>query len=86
MDLMLTAPAAATCLPTQHVDLGPQADAALRSRMVIGQAVGILMQRDGLDSDAAFAWLVDTSQRTNTKLREVARQLVDRLDGTNRRR
>lgn len=69
-----------------HVDLGEQTKAALRTRMLIGQAVGILMQRDGLDSDAAFARLVDTSQRSNTKLREVARRIVEYVDGTNRRR
>ncbi len=64
--------------------LAEQTEAALRTRMLIGQAVGILMQRDGVCSDAAFSQLVTVSQRTNTKLREVARQLVERLDESNR--
>jgi AmiR/NasT family two-component response regulator len=71
---------------SRQADLDEQTEAALRTRMLIGQAAGILMQREGLDSDGAFARLVDTSQRSNTKLREVARRIVEHLDGTNRPR
>lgn len=66
--------------------LEEQTEAALRTRMLIGQAAGILMQRESLDSDAAFSLLVEVSQRTNTKLREVARLLVEQLGEANRQR
>lgn len=51
-------------------------EAALRSRDMIGQAKGVLMARSGLDEDAAFALLVNASQRMQLKLAEVARRLV----------
>lgn len=69
-----------------HTDLAAQTEAALQTRMVIGQAAGILMQRDGLGSDAAFALLVDTSQRTNLKLRDIAQRLVTQVEAQNRAR
>lgn len=50
--------------------------AALRSRDLIGTAKGIVMARDGLDEDAAFATLVSVSQRENRKLRDVAEVVV----------
>jgi hypothetical protein len=49
---------------------------AVSSRDVIGQAKGILMQRDGVDGDAAFTMLVEASQATNIKLVDVAHWLV----------
>lgn len=49
---------------------------AVTSRDVIGQAKGILMQRDGVDDDTAFAMLVEASQTTNIKLVDVALWLV----------
>jgi hypothetical protein len=51
---------------------------ALQSRDVIGQAKGVLMERRGLSSDAAFDVLRRTSQDLNVKLREVAETLVSR--------
>lgn len=45
---------------------------AVASRDLIGRAKGVLMERFGLDDDAAFARLVDASQTTNLKLTEVA--------------
>jgi AmiR/NasT family two-component response regulator len=45
-------------------------------------AKGIVMERYGVDPDAAFRVLVRLSQETNTKLREVARQVVDTRSGT----
>jgi GAF domain-containing protein len=50
---------------------------ALRSRQVIGQALGILMERYSIDEDAAFAYLVRASSTGNVKLRDVAQGLVD---------
>jgi GAF domain-containing protein len=45
---------------------------ALRTRDVIGQAKGILMERHRIDAEAAFSLLVKASQDSNRKLREVA--------------
>jgi transcriptional regulator with GAF, ATPase, and Fis domain len=53
---------------------------ALVNRDVIGQAKGILMQRDGLDAQQAFNLLVRVSQETNLKLTAVARWLVDETE------
>ncbi|SFW86975.1 GAF and ANTAR domain-containing protein [Amycolatopsis australiensis] len=50
---------------------------ALESRDTIATAKGIVMARAGLDRDAAFAWLVDVSQRTNRKVRELATVIVE---------
>jgi hypothetical protein len=52
-------------------------DQAVCSRDLIGQAKGVLMQRDGIGPDEAFDRLVAASQHTNLKLVEVARWLVE---------
>jgi hypothetical protein len=57
---------------------------ALENRQQIGQAVGIVMERYGLDSDRAFSFLVRTSQTSNTKLHDVAAALITQT--TNRTR
>lgn len=49
---------------------------ALASRTVIGQAEGILIERLGVDPDQALAYLKRVSSHTNTKLVEVAMELV----------
>ncbi|WP_233712422.1 GAF and ANTAR domain-containing protein [Kribbella turkmenica] len=49
---------------------------ALTTRELIGQAVGILMERYTIDADRAFSFLVRTSQSTNVKVREVAAGLI----------
>ncbi|MFD4668495.1 ANTAR domain-containing protein [Lentzea sp. NPDC058450] len=51
---------------------------AIDSRDVIGQAKGILMNRQGIDADEAFALLRRTSQDLNVKLVEVATTIVSR--------
>jgi GAF domain-containing protein len=50
---------------------------ALQSRKVIGQAVGILMERYEMNEERAFAFLVRASSNSNIKLRDVAQELVD---------
>ena len=50
---------------------------ALKTRDVIGQAKGILMERHGLDADEAFDRLTTMSQDANIKLRDVAEHLVE---------
>lgn len=49
---------------------------AMDTRTVIGQAAGILMERFDLNEDQSFAVLVRVSSTTNTKLRQVAADLV----------
>jgi transcriptional regulator with GAF, ATPase, and Fis domain len=49
---------------------------ALRTRQLIGQAVGIVMYRYAVDEQAAFAYLARTSQNSNVKLHEVAAKIV----------
>ncbi len=50
---------------------------ALITRELIGQAEGILMEREHVTSDQAFDILRRASQHLNVKLREVAQDLVD---------
>ena len=49
---------------------------ALRSRDVIGQAKGIIMERERCTDDQAFDVLRKVSQQTNIKLRDVAERVV----------
>ena len=49
---------------------------AMMSRALIEQAKGILMERHKIKEDEAFTLLTHASQRSNTKLREVAADLV----------
>jgi len=51
--------------------------AGLVTREVIGQAEGILMERERITSDEAFDILRRASQHLNIKLRDVAQALVD---------
>ncbi|MEZ3181107.1 ANTAR domain-containing protein [Streptomyces pimonensis] len=50
---------------------------AMRTRDLIGQATGILMERMDIDAAGAFDSLVRASQRENVKLRDLARRIVD---------
>jgi GAF domain-containing protein len=49
---------------------------AMMSRAYIEQAKGILMERHKIKEDEAFTILTRASQQTNTKLRDVAAELV----------
>jgi GAF domain-containing protein len=51
--------------------------AALTSRQIIGEAMGILMEREKITQEQAFDILSRASQHLNIKLREVARTLVE---------
>jgi len=50
---------------------------ALRTRELIGQAQGILIERERITGDQAFDVLRRASQHLNIKVREVARSLVE---------
>lgn len=51
-------------------------NAALETRSTIGQAMGILMERYRIDSEHAFHFLTRSSQETNTRIRDVAAELI----------
>ncbi len=63
---------------TDARQLSEQLKDALKSREWIGEAKGILMEREGVDEEAAFAMLRQASQHENIKLREIAEELVRR--------
>ncbi len=58
----------------------------LESRRVIGQAIGLLMQRYDMDEDHAFGFLVRASSHRNIKLRAVAQEMVDEANNDAARR
>lgn len=58
-------------------ELNGQLREALTSRDVIGQAKGIIMEREKVDADRAFEILKSTSQRANRKLRDIAQDVVN---------
>lgn len=51
--------------------------AAIESRQVIGEAIGILRAQQGVTSDEAFQILSKASQRMNIKLRDLAQRISD---------
>lgn len=55
---------------------------ALDTRTVIGQALGIVMERYQLDEDRAFGFLVRVSQASNVNLRVIAQDLVDQVNSS----
>jgi AmiR/NasT family two-component response regulator len=57
-------------------DLAEHLERALDSRAVIDQAKGILMEWYKLPADSAFQALARVSMQTNTRLRDVADDLV----------
>lgn len=50
---------------------------ALRTRELIGQAQGILMERERITADQAFDILRRASQHLNVRLREIAQNLIE---------
>lgn len=63
--------------------LGLQVDQlreALQTRTMIGQATGILMAQEALSSDEAFQKLVQISQTSNIKLRDIAQRYVEKWE------
>jgi hypothetical protein len=49
---------------------------AMKTRQLIGRAVGIAMERYGLNEERAFGFLARVSQSRNVKLRVVAEEIV----------
>ena len=62
-------------------DLAHQMQQAMASRSVIDMAKGILMAQNGCSPDEAFTMLSQASQRSNRKLRDLARAIVETTSG-----
>lgn len=79
--LLLAAMAGFACSTARaHEDEERRAEnlhAALVTRELIGQAQGILIERERITGDQAFHILRQASQHLNVKLREVAQDLID---------
>lgn len=60
-----------------YADQVEQLTEALHTRTDIGTAVGIVMERYGIDRNRAFAFLVRNSNDRNVKLRVLAQQIIE---------
>ncbi|HET6915129.1 MAG TPA: GAF and ANTAR domain-containing protein [Acidimicrobiales bacterium] len=69
--------AAHAAIALEHARERDTLNQALQSRKVIGQALGIVMERYEMNEDRAFQFLVRASSTSNTKLRDIAQELVD---------
>ncbi|WP_244208198.1 GAF and ANTAR domain-containing protein [Arthrobacter oryzae] len=56
--------------------------AAMASRTVIDMAIGAIMAQSRCSPEKAFALLKDASNTRNTKLRDVARSVIESIGGT----
>jgi AmiR/NasT family two-component response regulator len=59
-------------------ELTAQLQFALASRVLIEQAKGVIMEREGVDARRAFELLRHRARSTERKLADVARELLDR--------
>jgi len=62
-----------------------QLTVALETNRVVGKAVGLAMERLGLDDHAAFAYLSALSHKSRLDLREIARHFVDQANALHSR-
>lgn len=69
--------AAHAAIAIGHAGERDNLNAALHSRKIIGQAIGIMMERYQVNEDRAFHFLIRASSHGNIKLRDVARELLD---------
>ena len=65
----------------RDAELLNQLEEALRSRSIIDQAIGILMAQQRCGTSEAFGLLRRRSQSSQTRLRDVAADLVERVTG-----
>ena len=72
--IVLAAHAASAVLASQH---GQSLETALSTRDRIGQAKGIIMERFKVDDVRAFEMLRQLSQESNTKLIDIALQVIN---------
>lgn len=68
-----------------HTDSAANLRATLESRTIIDIAVGVVMAQNRCSQEAAVRILTDASSNSNTKLRDIARSLVDSVGGAGTR-
>ncbi|NUP60133.1 MAG: GAF and ANTAR domain-containing protein [Pseudarthrobacter sp.] len=68
-----------------HTDSAANLRATLESRTIIDIAIGIVMAQNRCSQEAAARILTEASSNSNTKLRDIARSLVDSVGGTGAR-
>lgn len=61
----------------EYAEQVEQLSEALHTRTDIGTAVGIVMERYGIDRNRAFAFIVRNSNNQNLKLRVLAQQVIE---------
>lgn len=76
-ELVVPVFAARAAIALAHADELSNLHRAIDSRQVIGEAVGILIERHRLSADEAFARLVSASQHQHVKLRELAIRMAE---------
>jgi putative methionine-R-sulfoxide reductase with GAF domain len=64
---------------TSTAQVNDQLKEALKTRELIGEAKGILMERERINEDEAFDILRRISQHQNIKLRAIAQEVVDSI-------
>jgi AmiR/NasT family two-component response regulator len=67
--------AARAAIATAYANNVSQLQRAIESRQVIGQAVGVLMERHRMSPEEAFDTMVNASQTSHLKLRELAQRI-----------
>lgn len=67
---------------TSTAQVNDQLKEALKTRELIGEAKGILMERERISEDEAFDMLRRISQHQNIKLRTIAQEVVDSVQRT----
>ena len=76
-ELLVPVFAARASIALAHAEEVSNLHRAIDSRQVIGEAVGILIERHRLTSDEAFERLVRASQRKHVKLRDLAVRMTE---------
>lgn len=68
-----------------HSDSAANLRATLQSRTIIDIAIGIVMAQNRCSQEAAVSILTEAASNSNTKLREIAKSLVDSVGGAGTR-
>lgn len=68
-----------------HADSASNLRATLESRTIIDIAIGIVMAQNRCSQEAAVEILTEASSNSNTKLRDIAKSLVDSVGGAGAR-
>ena len=71
---------------TSTTQVNDQLKEALKTRELIGEAKGILMERERITEDEAFDMLRRISQHQNIKLKTIAQEVVDSVQRTTGRK